>query len=121
MELIDKFKSTEKKKEIPKEAQIKGVKDNAISQAKENSKQTGEQAEKSEDDKLEKAIFAFKDSYAKSDKTSRMIRLQEDNFEMLAKLKAHNIGISEFLNFSIYITSKSEQYQKMIKIFKTKK
>ena len=108
-------KVDEKEKILPKEKKV-AEKEKIIA---DHQNDDSDRKEKPVDD-LEKFIENYLDEYSKSEKSSRMIRIQEEHFDALAKLKVHNISISKFVNFAIHSTLKSEQYKKIIKIIKNK-
>lgn len=137
MGLIDKFKKTENTELLHAELKAKVIKEEEIpipttkvagkgkNLPKENnitkSETVTEDHQKDfsdgekEVDNLELFIEDFLTEYYKSDKSSRMIRIQKKNFDALSKLKGDNISISQFVNYAIHSTLKSEQYKKIIK------
>lgn len=123
MGLIDKFKESGKNAELQEElkAKLSNKKNVPVVEKKIAEKiEIVENANEEEvGDDLELFVKEFFSSYPKIDKKSRLIRIQYDNFEALAKLKIHNISISEFVNFAICNTLKSEEYKKIIKIIKS--
>lgn len=72
-------------------------------------------------DDLELLVNNFLDQYPSSKKESRMIRLQESNYNILVKLKVHNIKLSDFVNFAINFTTKSPDYARILKLLKNPK
>ena len=136
MGLIDKFKKTENtellhaelkakvitKEEIPAPTKKVDEKEKILPKEKIIADHQNDDSDRKENpvDDLEKFIEDYLDEYSKSEKSSRMIRIQEEHFDVLAKLKVHNISISKFVNFAIHSTLKSEQYKKIIKIIKNK-
>lgn len=72
-------------------------------------------------DDLELLVNNFLDQYPSSKKESRMIRLQESNYNILVKLKVHNIKLSDFVNFAIHFTTKSPDYARILKLLKNPK
>lgn len=117
MELIDKFKKKENTDVLHAELKAKVLKEEKDTDTKVITEDLKKHLPDSEEavDNLDLFIEDFLTEYAKSDKTSRMVRIQEKNFDALAKLKVHNISISQFVNFAIHSTFKSKQYKKIIK------
>lgn len=72
-------------------------------------------------DDLEQLVNSFLDHYPSSKKQSRMIRLQESNYNTLVKLKVYNIKLSDFVNFAIRFTTKSPDYARILKLLKNPK
>lgn len=72
-------------------------------------------------DDLELLVSNFLENYPSSKKESRMIRLQESNYNTLVKLKVHNIKLSDFVNFAINYTTKSPEYARILKLLKNPK
>lgn len=69
-------------------------------------------------DELLVFLEAFKKTYKQSEKDNRMLRIQRKNYKELVKLKVDNIAISEFVNFAISFTLKSNHFDAIVKQLK---
>lgn len=114
--LIDKFKNEKEKKKLEEEL-ISKVGKEVLKQKKENYAENTK-SEKKENSELGDMIKEFLKSYSDSKKGSRMVRLQDENYKLLVKLKVHNIQLSEFVNFAIKYTTLSSDYSDIIKLMK---
>lgn len=70
------------------------------------------------DDNLLSVIQEFVLSYKTSDKTSRMIRIQDAHYRELVSLRADGISVSEFISFAVHFTLRSKDYDTIINILK---
>lgn len=67
-------------------------------------------------EELEVFIKTFKKGYKQSLKESRMIRLQQKNYEKLLKLKLGKVSVSQFVNFAISYSLNSKHYKHIVKL-----
>ncbi|MBT2621313.1 hypothetical protein [Chryseobacterium sp. ISL-6] len=70
------------------------------------------------DDELLSIISEFVQTYKDSDKTSRMIRIQDVQYRKLVSLRADGISVSRFISFAVHFTLKSKDYDTIINILK---
>lgn len=107
-----------KVKELPKKGNTKKS-INQTSKRKESTsvKQTTTKTVE-QDEELTAFLEAFKKTYKQSEKDNRMLRIQRKNYKELVKLKVDNIAISEFVNFAISFTLKSNHFDAIVKQLK---
>ncbi|REC60440.1 hypothetical protein DRF65_20470 [Chryseobacterium pennae] len=62
------------------------------------------------DNDLLSVINEFVQTYKESDKTSRMIRVQDTQYRKLVSLRADGISVSRFISFAVHLTLESKDY-----------
>lgn len=109
MGLIDKLKNTEESAKLKSEV----IKETIKQESKDSDQNITNS--KFDENSINDFVIGFLKNYDKSKKQSRMIRLQDDNFEELVQLKIHNISISKFVNLAIHKTLKSKDFKQILK------
>ncbi|MDC8102632.1 hypothetical protein [Chryseobacterium rhizosphaerae] len=66
------------------------------------------------DNDLLSVINEFVQTYKESDKTSRMIRVQDTQYRKLVSLRADGISVSRFISFAVHLTLESKDYDTII-------
>lgn len=128
MGILDQYVTDEDKEELSKNLKLPSKKAETVVNTKENDPKTSVSEKKkitkkikpSEsknipiDEDLESIINDFIATYKQSDKTSRMIRIQDAHYRKLVALRADGISVSEFISFAVHFTLKSKDYDTMI-------
>lgn len=70
------------------------------------------------DNELQNVINDFVATYKQSDKTGRMIRIQDAHYRKLVSLRADGISVSEFISFAVHYFLNSEDIDSIIKQLK---
>lgn len=122
MGILDRYATDEDKNELarnlklPVDEKVRKT-DTANKKSKASGKKTAEKIA-SADDELLSVINEFVQTYKESDKTSRMIRVQDTQYRKLVSLRADGISVSRFISFAVHFTLKSKDYDTIINILK---
>lgn len=134
MGILDQYVTDEDKEELSKNLKLPANQPNPgvntkKNQAKSNiseseNKKTLKKIQRSEaghsetDDELQSVINDFVATYKQSDKTGRMIRIQNAHYRKLVSLRADGISVSEFISFAVHYFLNSKDIDSIIKQLK---
>lgn len=128
MGILDQYVTEEDKEELSKNLKLPPKKAEAVVNTHEKNPKTSVSEKKKQTKKikpsesreipinedLESIINDFNATYKQSDKTGRMIRIQDAHYRKLVALRADGISVSEFISFAVHLTLKSKDYDIMI-------
>jgi hypothetical protein len=129
MGILDRYASDEDKEELVRNLKLPSHDkaanintDNKTKKAPVSGKKSSEKKNRNDlpdpDDELLSVIHEFVQSYKASDKTGRMIRIQDAHYRELVSLRADGISVSEFISFAVHFTLRSKDYDTIINILK---
>ena len=134
MGILDQYVTDEDKEELSNNLKLTATEKNTNvntkkNQAKSNiseseNKKTLKKIQRSEaghsetDDELQSVINDFVATYKQSDKTGRMIRIQDAHYRKLVSLRADGISVSEFISFAVHYFLSSKDIDSIIKQLK---
>lgn len=123
MGILNRYASEEDKEELAKNLKLpidsqqvdtqKKSRKISVSGKDKSTKQVKDQHSKS-DNELLSIIRDFMATYKESNKTSRMIRIQDSHYRELVGLRADGISVSEFISFAVHFALKSKDYDTII-------
>lgn len=134
MGILDQYVTDEDKEELSKNLKLPATEKNTSVNTKKNQtksnisesekKKTAKKIQQSEtghseiDEDLQSVISDFVATYKQSDKTGRMIRIQDAHYRKLVSLRADGISVSEFISFSVHYFLNSKDIDLIIKQLK---